>query len=187
MTTCVIFYLRTDNPSVIEDHLSKNLLDWEWAISIEPTTAQRVHDSHAIKNSSEPNWHTWYSYIPLTETYGPDYPGQNYLKALTALHGVKSVISAVLTTDSTTGDAGELLRGLDLNVFDNGLTPEEMLFAQLTQADREHTEEHGINDINDWDEMLECEVKHFNSQNGTDFDPKEYRIQYCERQEKRAW
>ena len=66
-------------------------------------------------------------------------------------------------------------------------TQEEMLFAQLKQADKVHTEEHGINDFNDWDEMLECEVKHFNSQNGTVFDPKEYRLQYIERQEKRAW
>lgn len=121
MTTCVIFYLRTDSPSIIERHLSDNLPDWEWAISIEPTSAQRVHDCHVIENGREPNWHTWYSYIPVDETYGPDYPGQNYLKALIALHGVKSVIAAVLTTDSTTGDAGEQLRGLDLNVFENGL------------------------------------------------------------------
>lgn len=121
MTTSVIFYLRTDNPSIIEKHLSDNLPDWEWPISIEPTSAQRVHDCHVIKNSSEPNWHTWYSYIPVDETYGHIYPGQNYLKALAALHGVKDVIAAVLTTDSTTGDAGEQLRGLDLNVFENGL------------------------------------------------------------------
>ncbi len=123
MTTSVIFYLRTDNPSIIEKHLTDNLPDWEWSISIEPTTAQRVHDSHIIKDSSEPNWHTWYSYIPLTETYGPDYPGQNYLKALAALHGVKSDIVSILTTDSTTGDAGEQLRGLDLSIFDIGSTP----------------------------------------------------------------
>lgn len=121
MTTSVIFYLRTDEPSIIEKHLSDNLPDWEWAISIDTTSAQRVHDCHVTENSSEPNWHAWYSYIPLTETHGPDYPGQNYLKALDALHGVKNVIAAVLTTDSTTGDAGEQLRGLDLNVFENGL------------------------------------------------------------------
>lgn len=54
-------------------------------------------------------------------------------------------------------------------------TLEGQLFGQLTNADREHTEENGINDIHDWDEMLECEVKHFNIQNGTEFDPKEYR------------
>ncbi|TDB57912.1 hypothetical protein [Photorhabdus khanii] len=121
MATCLIFYIRTDKPSVIEKHLSDNLPGWEWAISIEPTTAQAVHDSHVIENSSEPNWHTWYSYIPLNETYGAKYPGQNYLKALAALHGVKNVIDALLTTDSTTGEAGEQLRGLELNVFENGI------------------------------------------------------------------
>lgn len=121
MTTSVIFYLRTDNPSIIEKHLSDTLFDWEWAISIEPTSAQRVHDCHVIENSNEPNWHIWYSYIPLTETYGPNYPGHNYLKALAALHSVKNIITSVLTTDSTTGDAGQQLRGLDLNVFESGL------------------------------------------------------------------
>ena len=121
MTTSVIFYFRTTKPSIIEKHLSDSLPDWQWPISIESTSAQRVHDCHVIENSSEPNWHTWYSYIPLTETYGTDYPGKNYLKALAALHGVKNVIAALLTTDSTTGDAGDQLRGLDLNVFENGL------------------------------------------------------------------
>jgi hypothetical protein len=67
------------------------------------------------------------------------------------------------------------------------LTLEQQLFGQLANADREHTEEHGINDFHDWDEMLECEVMHFNTQNGTNFDPKEYRLQYIERQEKRAY
>lgn len=66
-------------------------------------------------------------------------------------------------------------------------TLEDQLFGKLLEADREHTEVHGINDINDWDEMLECEVRHFNTNNGTNFDPKEYRIQYCERQEQRTW
>lgn len=111
MATCVVFYLRTDNPSVIEKHLSENLHDWEWAISIEPTTAQAVHDSHLIDDSSEPNWHTWYSYIPLSETYGSNYPGHNFKKALIALHGVKNVISDILISDSTTGEAGIKLSG----------------------------------------------------------------------------
>lgn len=55
------------------------------------------------------------------------------------------------------------------------------LFAQMKQADRDYTEDHGIGDLEDWDEMLECEVKHFNRMFGTDFDPKEMRIQYIEK------
>lgn len=59
------------------------------------------------------------------------------------------------------------------------------LYGQMKQADIDHTEEHGINELSDWDEMLECEVKHYNNQNNTKLDPKEMRIQYIERQEKK--
>lgn len=57
------------------------------------------------------------------------------------------------------------------------------LFEKLTQADIEYTQEHGVKELSDWDEMLECEVKHFNINNNSDFDPKEMRIQYIEKQE----
>lgn len=59
------------------------------------------------------------------------------------------------------------------------------LFEKLTQADIDYTQEHGIKELSDWDEMLECEVKHFNINNNSEFDPKEVRIQYIEKQEKK--
>lgn len=63
---------------------------------------------------------------------------------------------------------------------------EDELFCQMADADRDYTEEHGIGDLSDWDNMLECEVLHFNRQHGTDFDRVEMRIQYIERQEKKC-
>lgn len=121
MATCVIFYIRTDKPGIVEKHLNDQLVGWGWPIELEQTSAQRVHDSHSFNDNKEPNWYRWYSYIPDCETYGESYPGHNYLKALAALNGVKNVIADILTTDSTTGEAGEKLRGLDLSVFENGL------------------------------------------------------------------
>lgn len=59
----------------------------------------------------------------------------------------------------------------------------EKLFDQLSKADINYTDENGITELSDWDEMLECEVKHFNINNDTQFEPKEMRIQYIEKQE----
>ncbi|MCS6162405.1 hypothetical protein [Shewanella baltica] len=66
------------------------------------------------------------------------------------------------------------------------ITLEDALFAQMASADRDYTEEHGHSEITDWDNMLECEVRHFNHQYGTEFDPVEMRYQYIERQEKKC-
>jgi len=121
MATCVIFYIRTDEPGIVEKHLNEKLVGWEWPIDVEQTSAQLVHDSRSFNDKDEPNWYRWYSYIPDCETYGAGYPGPNYRNALAALNGVKNVITDFLTTDSTTGDGGEKLCGLDLSIFENGL------------------------------------------------------------------
>lgn len=58
---------------------------------------------------------------------------------------------------------------------------EKELFEKLKMADIEHTQEKPGASLEDWDEILECEVKHFNQVNSTDFDPKEMRFQYIEK------
>ncbi|TAP31750.1 hypothetical protein EYR97_19885 [Alteromonas sp. KUL42] len=119
MSTSVVFYIRTDSPEKVEKHLCESLSNWEWSISLFPTSAQSVHDTMNVDDNDEPNWHVWSSYIPLSESYGSGI-GANYSKALAALHGVKSAIQDLLTSDSTTGEAGEKLDGSALDIYRNG-------------------------------------------------------------------
>lgn len=77
--------------------------------------------------------------------------------------------------------------GTDYDSFsDSEMTLEDELFGQMASADRDYTEERGHSEIRDWDNMLECEVQHFNHKHGTAFDPAEMRYQYIERQEKKC-
>lgn len=140
MATCIIFHIRTDEPSAIEKHLTAMLTDWSWSISLYSTSAQIVHDDHTVVDSHEPNWHSWYSYIPLSESYGSEL-GPNFIKALAALNGVKDAIAAVLTSDSTTGEAGEGLTGQALMIFENGLIVQNETSTQASTMDKDSEEQ----------------------------------------------
>lgn len=116
----IIIYLRTDNKQAIEDHLNSALSGWEWDISLYPTTAQSVYDSMNINDEDEPNWYSWNTYIPHEQLY--DFKLDNlFSKALVALNGVKHIVLDVLTSDSTTGEAGEKLNVIPTELFNKGL------------------------------------------------------------------
>lgn len=121
MPARIVFYIQTNEASKVERQLVEllNANVWEWSIELNPTSAEVVHDSMEVSGCAEPNWYSWHSYIPHDELYGPTL-GANFIKALAVLHEINGLIESLLTSDTTTGEAGDALYGEALNIYESG-------------------------------------------------------------------